>query len=351
MKVLQLNTGKTWRGGERQTLFTMEGLRDAGVEVELLCRRGGPLEQRAREIGVRVHPVATLTEAFLFLAFFGHRYDILHCQSARVISAALSTRPFHRRKVVCTRRVNFRPKRVSGKLKYYRSDAVIAISRAIAETLEQIGVQVQEIIPSTIRKHTLDHERAERFRREQGLEGKRIVGTTGDMVPQKDPLTMVEAIHHLAELRDDVVFLHFGNTQMIDRVRPKIEEYGLQDVYRVLGHVDQVEDFFSLFDVFLLSSDHTEGLSSSVFDAFVYEVPVVSTLTGGMHDSVGDRGLTCDEGGAECLARQVDRLLNDPELGRAMTKKAARWAEETISLPVITQRYLAVYRQVLGEDR
>ena len=43
MHILQINTEKGWRGGERQTLLSMEGLRDAGVTVTLLCIKNRPL--------------------------------------------------------------------------------------------------------------------------------------------------------------------------------------------------------------------------------------------------------------------------------------------------------------------
>ena len=55
MKILQLNFEKGWRGGERQTLYCMRAFRKAGHEVELMCRRGGPLAERARQEGFTVH--------------------------------------------------------------------------------------------------------------------------------------------------------------------------------------------------------------------------------------------------------------------------------------------------------
>ena len=50
MRILQINTERGWRGGERQTLLTALGLRAAGDTVALLVRAGGELEREARAV-------------------------------------------------------------------------------------------------------------------------------------------------------------------------------------------------------------------------------------------------------------------------------------------------------------
>jgi len=66
MRVLQINTEKTWRGGERQTLYTLLGLVEAGVNAELLCLKGYPMENAAKKAGIKTHSVARQSEAISF---------------------------------------------------------------------------------------------------------------------------------------------------------------------------------------------------------------------------------------------------------------------------------------------
>ena len=54
-------------------------------------------------------------------------YDILHAQTGKTHTAAILTKPFHRKKVIYTRRVHFTPKGFLTKLKYKLTDKVIAI--------------------------------------------------------------------------------------------------------------------------------------------------------------------------------------------------------------------------------
>ena len=41
-----------------RTLLLLCGLLERGLVAELICQPGSPLEERARQAGVRVHPVA-----------------------------------------------------------------------------------------------------------------------------------------------------------------------------------------------------------------------------------------------------------------------------------------------------
>ncbi|MEZ0229451.1 MAG: glycosyltransferase family 1 protein, partial [Planctomycetota bacterium] len=54
MKVLHVNTERTWRGGEQQVLYLMEGLRALGIDQLLVAQADGVMAQRAREKGLPV---------------------------------------------------------------------------------------------------------------------------------------------------------------------------------------------------------------------------------------------------------------------------------------------------------
>lgn len=349
MRVLQINTERTWRGGERQTLYTIMGLIDAGIEVGLLCREGFPMHKRAQKLSVKIHTVRSQAEAVRFLMSKKVRmYDIIHPQTGKGHSLAVIAKTVNRKPIIYTRRVNFKQNRIQARMKYAMTDKVIAISRAIKETLANGGVRNIDVISSSVYERELDTKRAEILVEKMGLKGKHIVATTGDLVPQKGPLLMVETIKCLADIRDDFVFLHFGNQQMGKDVVPKIEKYGLENVYRLMGHHDAVEDYFSIFDVFLITSIETEGLCSSVYDAFVYKVPLVSTLGGGLVDSAGDRGLSCAEYDPHCLAKNISVLLDDKEKRKNMTEKAYEWANENVTIKNVTDRYVEIYNGMMN---
>ncbi len=349
MKILELNFERTWRGGERQTLYNMQGFRNAGAEVHLLCRKGFPLEQKARDGQFKVLSFNSVFGVIIFLVSNAKQYDVLHVQTSHILTYCLLTKPFHRRKVVFTRRVDFVPKGFFTRLKYQWPDKLVAISTAVKDIITTFSKRPDvELIPDIVVHKELNKERAEQILIDAGihLTGKHIIGTTAAYVPHKDPLTMVEAIKELALMRDDFVFLHFGNGEMEYEVGKKIAEYRLQHVYRQMGFYENVEDLFSVLEVFVMSSEE-EGLGSSVLDAFQYHVPVVSTDAGGLKDLLKEgRGLMSEVKNAKILAKHINAILDDKAVVRLMTEKAYNYAQSAHSMTAITDKYLSVIEKL-----
>ena len=343
MNILELNFERTWRGGERQTLYNMIGFRNVGHNVVLLCRKGYPLEAKAVEEGFRVAAFKNIFGAILYLIFRGRKYKVFHAQTSHILTYCVFTKFFHRAKVVFTRRVDFVPRGSMTKLKYRLTDTIVGISTAVKNIVENFAGKPVIVIPDIAVTKELNYERAIEFLKVLDIsEDKHIIGTTAALVPHKDPLTMVEAIRALSALRDDFVFLHFGNGDLDEAVRNKIQEYNLQHVYKQLGFHVNVEDFFTVFEVFVMSSEE-EGLGSSVLDAFLYQVPVVSTDAGGLADLIAEgRGIMCRKHAPQMIADGIDLLLKQPELGKEIAMHAFSYVQQYHSMKYITKQYLAL---------
>lgn len=348
MHILEVNTEKTWRGGERQTWYNIKGFRDVAQKVDLLCLEGFPLEEKTKPLNIPIHCLQAKAKAFSWLAKHGSAYDIIHVQTANAQFHALLAKPFHGRPVVYTRRVDFVPKGFFTKMKYRMTDKLIAISTPIKEILEGIGVKKVALITEIVEANPLNKNRAEFFLSERNISGKKILATTSAIVQHKDPLTMAAAIHELSKKRQDFVFLHFGDGVLKPALEEKIKEYGIEEFYKLMGFVDRVEDFFSVFDAFVMSSEE-EGLGSSVLDAFIYKVPVVSTSAGGLKEIIGDAGLVSDIKDPKALAANLDRILSDDELKKKLVEKAYAVTSTRNSISKVTEQYLEVFKQTLAE--
>ncbi len=349
MRILQINTEKTWRGGERQTLYTLRGLKDKGVQAELLCLINSPLHIKVLKEHLPVHGVKNNLQALLFLIKNGKNFDILHCQTAKAQTLAIISKPFHSRPVVYTRRVDFRPSGILTRLKYRFTDRVIAISEKIRQILEDLKPSGKiEVIPSCVQERELDRERALKLKESFNIKDKKILATMAALVPHKDPFTMVEAINLLSKTRDDFIFLHFGEGELREMVERRIKDLHLQDKYILMGFHKDVEDFFSIIDVFVISSSE-EGLGSVVLDAFLYRVPVVSTDAGGLKETVEGRGLLCPVKAPACLAHSVNKLLEDSELREDLIERAYRDVKIFYSSEKMIDSYLRVFNSFKGE--
>lgn len=119
MKILHLDTGRAWHGGQIQMRFLIEGLKQAGIE----CGVRSPLMKQPIDAA-----------------------DLIHCHDAR--SHTFAKQPF-----VVSRRVGFPVKHsVLSRWKYSRAAAYLAISRYTAQTLSDAGVPAEKIhiVPDAI---------------------------------------------------------------------------------------------------------------------------------------------------------------------------------------------------------
>ncbi|MDR0305747.1 MAG: glycosyltransferase family 4 protein [Chitinispirillales bacterium] len=350
MKVLQINTEKGYRGGERQTILTTMGLINLGHEVDIMCLKGEPLSQKALDKSLNVIPVSNQTACFTKLITAADEYDILHAQSAKAFGYAAMSKFFHKQPLIYTRRVDFIPS--SGKLtkfKYKKAAAVAAISTAIKEILVDYGLEKVELIPSIVNNTVPDTERARRILQEKNIDvSKKIVGVAAAFTGHKDPMTMVAAAKLVLDNCPEAIFIHFGDGGLRDQVENAVKKADIVKRYILMGHVADVEDFFPLFSVFAMSSSK-EGLGSSVLDAFLHRVPVASTDAGGLKNLVTNRGLVCGTGDASGLADNIMILLNDKVRSETFCDRAYDYCLSEHSMEAIVLKYQSLYKKVLSK--
>lgn len=348
MRILQLNLEKGWRGGERQTLLTLLGLRAAGHRVGLAARAGAPLAQRAAAAGIPVFPCAGTFGLVRLLLTAGRSYDVLHAQTAQAMSVLAVLRPVLRPALVFTRRTAFDSRKSAGRhrWKWARADALVAISAAAAAAPRALGLAV-EIIPSAVEPVDPEPGRVEALRQRVGLAGRRVLVTAAALSPEKDPVTLIEAVSILRADHPDVLCLHCGaDGAAAGAARARVEALGLQDHYRFAGFQPHVADALATAEVYV-SSSRFEALGTSVLDACLAGLPVVATDVGGHREILDpDRGLLVPAGDARALAQRIAWVLEHPQPARAMGARARDFVAREFAVPAMVARYESLYRRL-----
>jgi glycosyltransferase involved in cell wall biosynthesis len=350
MRILQLNFERGWRGGERQTLYCMRRFRDAGHAVSLLARAGGALAARARDEGFEVIEQASLPGVCAYLLRHGRRFNILHAQTANMMTWLAALKPIlGGAPIVFTRRTAFEVKHRESRTawKWRKADVLVAISQAAAAEPRRLGLEVV-VIPSAIEPKPVNQAHVDRIRAQFDLAGRKVLATAAALTPDKDPLTLIRAVHVLRELRSDFVFLHCGGGGAVEaQARQLVRELGLEKHYLFGGFQAGIEDIYRIMDGFVISS-RSEALGSSVLDAFLYRVPVASTDAGGLKEVLDQgRGLLCPVGDHEALGKAMHQLLNDPSLCAAMVEKAYTYVRAEHDVEIMGQRYLEQFARLL----
>src|SRR5215470_741291 len=138
MRVMHVDSARSWRGGQNQVLLTARGQAERGHEVTLVCQRGGVLAERAGAAGVSIRPVWFRGDVWppavvaLARAVKDARPEVVQLHDPHALSTGLLALGLAgRRAVVASRRVDFRLRGGLSRRKYAACHRVIAASRAI----------------------------------------------------------------------------------------------------------------------------------------------------------------------------------------------------------------------------
>ena len=360
MRTLQIDTGRLWRGGQRQCALLCRNLAAGRHEVHLLCRRGGPLPAALAESGVHLHPLGAVGEINPFAAarvagvIRSVRPDLMAAHEAHGLGLAVMARWLAGAPVplVYHRRVDVPVGRwigSSGKLR--APDLFICVSRAVAQVLLASGIPRGRIriVHSGIPRIERVPGAAEALRADLGLDpAAAVVGTIGSLIPHKDHATLLAAFARIASRFATTHLVLVGAGPLLDRLRTQAAALRIGERVHFAGERRDTDRLLSGMDLFVLSS-RTEGLGSTILDAFSLGVPVVATAAGGIPDMVEDgrTGRLGMPGDPDSLAAAMARALEDPAGSQTLAAAARERFLAEFTDRVMTTRTVACYRDLL----
>ncbi len=368
LRVLHLNTERTWRGGEQQLAWLLGGLARRGHRSLLVAQPASPLADRARAAGHEVRelrmrgevdPLAVVRLAGLLRR---ERFDLVHVHTSHAhtlgaLAAALGRA--RRPPVVLTRRVDFSIFRRSffglNRLKYLHGvDRTITVSRAVRDVLVADGLPPERLVvvhsgidPTRI-EAAADQRAATRA--ELGVpDDHALVGNVAALVDHKGQRYLVDAIPKVLAAHPQTTFAIVGEGPLRAALEAQARARGVSERLRFTGFRDDVPALLAAFDLFVMPS-HLEALGTSVLDAMAAALPVVATRAGGLPEAVadGETGLLCPPRDPAALATAITALLADPARARHMGEAGRRRVRAEFSKGAMVEGTLRVYRELLG---
>lgn len=355
--ILHIDTERGWRGGERQVLWLAIELERIGFRSVIAARPDEPLAARARERQIEVIPCAPRFEFDPFAVRAlrrtarERRIDIVHAHTGHAVTLAALTvwrRPLP---MVLTRRVDFRLRRNPGsRWKYRRANAVIAISRAVADALAGSGIARTriEIIPSGVDLARPVTPAAAATLRELGVpEGSPLVVQVSQLVPHKDPVNFVRAIAVAARTVPRIRALLVGDGPLHGAVEAEVAARRLEGIVTVAGYREDADRLLAAATVVTLSSEE-EGLGTVLLEALALGKPVAATRAGGIPEIIEDgvSGLLAPIHDPEALGANIARLCSDRSFAAAVAERARARAAR-FSVAETARRTAEVYRRLL----
>ncbi len=363
--VVHVSAFTDWRGGEQQLVNLYRELERKGFRQTIVCAKGSSMEAYCR---VNHLGYISLRKRAGFDPIFGMKLrkiikdleaDVVHAHDAHSHSMALMAKLMGGGglySLVVSRRVDF-PLGNSflSRFKYNSKHVsrVICVSNAIREIAKE-GVEDPEklvTVHSGVDPGRFDRKRKEQsFRKELGLsESVPLVGNIGALAEHKDPFTFIDTAAYLKENMDEVYFPVVGKGALLDEVRQHIRKRGMEKQVILTGFREDIPSVLADLDVLLVPSK-TEGLGTTILDAFVAGVPVVATRAGGIPEMVEHErtGLLADVGDFRTLGEHVKRLLSDEEL-RDKVVSGAREKVRDFFVDRMAEKTVKVYEEVKEE--
>lgn len=347
MRIVHINLERSWRGGERQVLYLMEGLERLGHHCHLIARCNESFVSRVADRGFPVH---VISKPYLFSGYLLAGFDVIHAHETRGLQVAAAWRPLNRQPIVFTRRVDNPPSRNPlTRIVYGSVDRLAVISQAIGSVMSSWGFDASRIrvIPSAVyTERTVSADAVARLR--DRFSGKKVVGCVASLERRKDHLTLLRAASMVQAMRHDVVFILVGDGALRDDLVAETRRLGLEHVV-FEGYQDDPHPYYGVFDLFVMTS-RQEGLGSAILDAFAHGVPVVATAAGGIPEIVRheDTGLLAEAGDVNQVAQAVLRMLEDMELRERCVSNARKLLTEGYSIDSMARSYERIYREVVA---
>jgi glycosyltransferase involved in cell wall biosynthesis len=353
MKILALDLGADWRGGQKQTALLLPRLAARGHTVRLLAREGAPLLKHltaAPAPRLEVAPVPHGSEAappvLMRVAREARAFqaDIVYAADARGHGAAVWSRAAATAPVVVHRRVMFPPgANPLSRLKYAAVRRYLAISAAVAGALEAAGIDGARIAvvpdglpPDAFVSHPPPQAPPFRLVHAGAFDG------------QKGQEVAVDVVARLTAQGLDVHALFLGEGPALGDVEAAARRTGVLPRCAFAGRVDDVAARLSTSHILLLPT-RSEGGGMVLAEAMAAGCATLA------HDVGGTREMTRDGTAGRLLpsldpavwAAAVSELLGDGT-ARAALIAAGREVAASRTIEVTVDRVEEELRRTLA---
>jgi len=312
VRVLHVNFGRGFRGGQRQTELLIRALAEQKLQQGILLRRDSPLIERLQDLADL--EILKGRKPYIRKRISVREFDLCHAHETKAAQWAYLNNLWCKTPYIITRRVPKVPKNDwFTRAVYAKAATTICLSTEIRDNLlRTVPAARTHLIPSMCADLPVDENLLRDL--EQKYRGKFVVGTVGALVKKhKGHHVLLESLREL-QSDADLHCLILGDGY--DRQELEQQAEGLSNV-EFLGFRSEVGTYLRLFDLFVFPSLE-EGLGSTLLDAMQAGCPIVASDVGGIPEVVSDEqhGLLVQPGDATALRDAITRLRGSPELAQ-----------------------------------
>ncbi len=358
LRVAICSSGEVY-GGVEEFIFTFSEYLKGNAEIEFLVVlfHEGKLFKKLKKNGIRVELVASAFKydpslpLKLIRTFRKHKINLVHTHGYKSnILAGMAARSCGI-KIVKTEHGRQEPsrgfsgRRMSFNLKLDRFitglfvDEVVYVSKDIQSFYQMIYRKPrQTVIYNGIKPIALSEDRSACLDR-----AFMNIGIVGRIAEVKGHIHLINAVKRLPDL-DRLRVLVFGEGPLKETLQDYCEKNGLSDRIFFLGFKDNIHEYISQLDLFIMPSLH-EGLPYALLEAMFLRVPVIASNVGGIKEILENNvdSILIEPSNPESMADAIRGLAGNKDLGKRLQENAFKKVTKKFMIGKMANEYLRAY--------
>jgi len=205
------------------------------------------------------------------------------------------------------------------------------------------GIDPERIIPS---------RSGIEVRKNLGIkEDSPVIGIVATLTPKKDHFTFLRSAEKVIEEFPSARFLIVGDGPLRPKIEQLADNLGLNSSAIFTGRRNDVANLINIFDIAVLTSQHTEGCSNFILEAMGLNKPVIATDVGGNKELVVDgvTGKIVPKNDRVSLAETIISLLKNPEATKKLGENGYERQKKYFDVDRMVQEYEALYENLIAQ--
>ncbi len=194
-----------------------------------------------------------------------------------------------------------------------------------------------------------------RFRKKNNIEFKKkefglksdtfVIGMVGRLVPFKNHKFVLQVLSKIKKDIDDVILILVGDGRERNKLEKMCDQLGIQNSVILTGNRSDMDDIYSIFDIFVLPSFNGEGTSNVILEAMITGIPVLASDVPGNNKLIynSENGFLFDPTNLSQLESLVRDFIKDASLKKSFGLKAKEYAKKHFVFKTMVESYSKIY--------
>lgn len=362
MKIMYLMFSYTVGGTERLIADICNNMLTKQNEIHLLIINNMVDERMIRTLNSNVHiellnrtvggkqKIRILFKVAKYIK--KHKIEVIHCNSLDAPELLLVSKIVSRQtKVFYTIHGMNQYCQLNKWRVFYRNiicDKIIAISESVKRDIIEAGAKANKV---QVIYNAIDFERMQINAEDKHIfDSKNIViGNVARFQPEiKGQDILIDAVKQLIEEYPTVKCLFAGEAddihqKMYDDLKQTMQQQYPENIYFV-GNIDNVAEFLSKIDIFVLPS-RSEGFGISLVEAMSMKIPCIASRLEGPEEVLefGKRGRLFDANDSEALCSVIKNVIENYSKEKEIAENNCSYVRRKYNIENMTETLLSIY--------